>query len=487
MVFRKKTAGKEADMKTVQGLVAVGILAIVVLAGCFSPVGAGQEEAKGFPAGEVIEPFTVEIPIGGRGERAVAGPSGENIKKKMSGLLNMAQLVVVKEGGGIVFLGEVRQQAADEEGAVLKVENISYGEEYHFLLLMGYWDRTGDTYTAGVAPTLLAAGYASKQITGATTLSITMVPVVVDTEFITGDTDVPAGYRNIPPIRGGKATLVPVDWNVKWTIQNEHNDSGLTRPLLRAQAGLGGSNTALAVRSKKIVKNAGSAGSSVDEVSGGSVGTDGSITGSIKDLTAGVGKIGMEGWVNVNVEYVPFNLSDGWIGYNEISNFDLSGGKVPGWIIRNGINDAGQDGSTDFGNFGGSGKNGNGAVVFGVAAAPAGTGYPAPELTDVSFFGPSSTQTPYIEFKAGGYTTGTADLYYAVTNQGTDAIPPAAWIKYGNAISPNDAIQSMQAVLPGDYATKDYDVSLVLLKGGAVSDTVTVNTKTGGVTVGVTW
>jgi hypothetical protein len=101
------------------------------------------------------------------------------------------------------------------------------------------------------------------------------------------------------------------------------------------------------------------------------------ITLNIGTYTSGIAKIDTTGSVNFKLEYVPFNLGAGaWSGIGAGDTaFDLSA-EGPVWILRNGVNDAAQDASTDFnklGKAGYAGANGNGAAAFTIAAGDPGT------------------------------------------------------------------------------------------------------------------
>jgi hypothetical protein len=120
-------------------LFALGILAFslaVLLSGCFNPITAIPPK-QGDPA---VEPFPVDILIGkdAADARSVAGPDADRIK---GDIRNIIQLIVVNESGQIVAFDEVRRGSGIEDSAVLRVDSIPFGQIYHFLLLMGHWER----------------------------------------------------------------------------------------------------------------------------------------------------------------------------------------------------------------------------------------------------------------------------------------------------------------------------------------------------------
>jgi hypothetical protein len=101
---------------------------------------------------------------------------------------------VLNNDGTLFDFQEVRRESAGETATVFTIEDISYNQTYHFLLLMGHWEHDGNfNYYDGVEiqgdsrpPTLLAAGLTSKTIEGSGTVRITMWPIMVDTKFVSG-------------------------------------------------------------------------------------------------------------------------------------------------------------------------------------------------------------------------------------------------------------------------------------------------------------
>jgi hypothetical protein len=147
------------------------------------------------------EPFSVDIMIGEESARSVAGPNALLIK---GGILNIAQLIVTDDDGKIVAFEEVRKERVDETSGVLRIASIPFGQTYHFLLLMGHLDYTkvNETYEYldDVAPTLLAAGLKEQRVTGSGKVTVTMLPLVVDTVFTTSE-----GRTAAPVINSGKS------------------------------------------------------------------------------------------------------------------------------------------------------------------------------------------------------------------------------------------------------------------------------------------
>jgi hypothetical protein len=159
-------------MKTVQPFFVSAVLT-ALLAGCFDPITAVPPQRH--DGGHA--PFTVDVLIGGGGARSIAGPGFVEIKKN-DGIRNFMQLIVLDEAGEVCFFQEDRRESVEETAAVFTIENIPYGKEYHFLLLMGYWEHDGSfNYYDGVEmpdddprpPTLLTAGLTSKEIKGSGT------------------------------------------------------------------------------------------------------------------------------------------------------------------------------------------------------------------------------------------------------------------------------------------------------------------------------
>jgi hypothetical protein len=157
----------------------------------------------------------------------------------------------------------------------------------------------------------------------------------------------------------------------------------------------------------------------------------------------------------------------------------LSGeaGKLPVWIIRNGVNDAAQNSNTDFNMLGKQGHstvNGNGAVSFTIAEEHR-RDDEEPIIKDGKFAGPAHSNTPAIKFTTEGYT-GNAEVYYAVANE-NGAEPGFAEYQPLNPPSVPVGIDHEGTVtLPGP-ASNGYDIYVRLFKDGIVSPWIKIKTK----------
>jgi hypothetical protein len=485
------------------GFFVLGFLA-VVLAGCFNPITAVPPQT-GNP---LTDPFTFEIVIGEDGSaRTTVGPDSDRIK---AGLYNIAQLVVMDtETKNIVCVAEDRKPNEASAAAKLGFNNITFGKTYAFLILLGHWERDYSSETDATykyketkSPTLLAAGFTSRLVTGSATITVSMWPLVVDTTFTTTDTDVAVASQTVQPsvtsYVPSKPSLFPVDWTVTWTIpHNTSTKAAAFTKLLEAQqvqTGASALPTSLSVKTKKTIVTGDGIMGTAGVTTTSTTTTGNTITLDIKSYTAGITQLGTSKAVNFNLEYVPFNITAGasWTSFNSSSNFDLNG-EPPVWIIRNGINDEAQDANTSFAASANwkSGTNGNGAVSFGIAADTTGT---ALTISDESFYGPNTTDQPYIDFKTGGYTTGTAKVYYAVVQR--DPGTPDVWTtapecseytaNLGSLVASSDTKHSKMVTLPG-LASNNYDIYLVAQKGGKVSNVVGINTKKGSISIELPW
>jgi hypothetical protein len=467
------------------GFFALGILALL-LAGCFNPITVTPPEQNN----PTTDPFTVDILIGKDTEesRSIAGPDAERIKNDIR---NIIQLIVTDDSGNIVAFDEVRREKDSDTEALLWIKSIPFGPTYHFLLLMGHWERDYDAESGGSyvykednPPTLLAAGLKDQPITGSGKITVSMWPVVIDTEFSSGTQSQP-----ISPVvtmgRPEEVKLLPVDWDVTWTIKRGLSDNGLI-DLVRAQKVLNsGMGDALLLKStpQTMVRD----GVGPGDWDNGTL-TGNTVTRSIGAYTSGFQRIGKEGSVNFKLEYVPFHLTGGetnpWADYDGKSVFDLSGGKEPVWIIRNGITDEAQDENTDFtafhniGNPGMKTANGNGAVRYKITAKTPAEGSKL-EVNDGVFLGPSGSTAPEITFTTGGYT-GDAEVYYAVKPQGAN-LPDYSEYRPLDKIPAGDHRETIEIPAAGG----DYDVYVIVYKDAEVSDPEIINTKKGS--EGIDW
>jgi hypothetical protein len=451
-----------------------------LLSGCFNPITVVPPKS-GNP---FTDPFTVDIVIGQDGSaRSVAGAGTDHIK---GGLRNFAQLIVIDSQGNIAAFDETRRASAAQPEGVLAVDSINFGQTYHFLLLMGHWEHDGnygyyDTEADFRPPTLLAAGMKDQLVTGSGKVTIAMWPLVTDTVFTTENSDVPPAQRTAEPvISGGKpgtASLLPVEWGITWTVKRGPGGNGFT-DLVRAQkmiAANGQGDDLLLKSGKGILRGEGFTGDAEKSISV----NENRVTLGIHDYTAGIRRIGKGGSANFALEYIPFNLTSGkgnpWAAYDGESVFDLSGTKTPVWIIRNGLNGKEQDGGTDFGKAGTAEGNGNGAVRFVTAAGSAGDGELL--IKDEKFLRLAGSSAE-IKFKTEGYS-GDADTYYAVVPGGAAAPEYSRYTGSFGGLAPATYERAVTLPSPGDANYREdnnYDIYVILMKGGKVGSPVKINT-----------
>jgi hypothetical protein len=284
---------------------------------------------------------------------------------------------------------------------------------------MGHWDKQNGAEN----PTLLASGFTPwDPNTGPRKILVYMWPIQVQTELTSSNLLDPAPEIVVvtgpdgegKPITTTKENLnVPMtyhpdtgvfelwaaDWEMKWTLTTAGGIDPLA-PLIAAQeifaaekkgeivpntapdggiwdADYSSTTHSLAVKNAVIKTTGERYPEAVDEQKfpwadtpdlprTNDGGVNKVITGDISGYTRGPANQLNKGSVNFNLGYVPFNLTDPeeWREWNGDSEFILDGGGLPVWIIRNGINDAAQDGATDFDRPPGAGANGNGAAAF---------------------------------------------------------------------------------------------------------------------------
>jgi hypothetical protein len=480
-------------MKKPFGFFAAGILA-VLLAGCFNPITVIPPKSADNP---LAEPFSVNILIGkDTAPRSIAGPSTERIK---GDIRNIIQLIVVDNHGTIVAFDEARRKNNADKDAELRIEAIPFNETYHFLLLMGHWERLdtqeaaaagGDYVYAAGPPTLLAAGLKDQYITGSGKITVTMWPIIVDTTFTSeGQT----AALTVNAGKPGTVSLTPVDWDVTWTIKRAllGNSSGLA-DLVNAQKITGAGDTLQLNDVPQTIAGGTWTNVGTTPTLSGNV-----ITRSIGSYTNGFGKIGTTGSVNFRLEYVPFNLieSGAWSIVHETDTaFDLSE-RGPVWIIRNGVNDLAQTDTTDFNSFRhipGQNEtittpnaNGNGAVRFRVAPKTPESGGSTLVVKDGGFLGPKTT--PKITFTTDGYN-GTAAVYYAAVPhvEGNTVSPPdySAYTLLNNAVR---AREKREETITVPDANKNYYIYVIAYKDEEVSNPLIINTMEGGLTGDWIW
>jgi hypothetical protein len=492
---------------------------VILFAGCFSAVGVQNGQDADKPAVPEALPFTMNVYIGPQSgqARVIVGPSITNIQ---NGLYNFIQLVVLDdESGAICAFDEIRRENSGEKEAELKIDSIPFGTKVHFLLLIGYWERNynGDTAAGGVTtfayndsakPVLLAAGYQSELIEGSGTITITMWPLVVDTTFRAGSTMLEGEI-------GTAAELLPeLNWKVNWNLRrNTAGANGLDR-LIEAQ-GMKYPKipaTDLLVNEKKFI------------LDGVDISSQETTTTNNLELNLGtysVSDIGTSHWANFYMEYTPYSIMDteSWAQFNAKSKFNLTDG-VPVWIIRNGLNDSRQDENTRFDS--GLGKtvgetryNGNGAVVTLVKeekgftdtdpedGIPDGAedtnddGYPdKPGTVDPhdfliyngKFVGPVSSANPAISFRTAGYQ-GNATVYYGITEigGGYNAGNPLPYSEFTQFATPYAAGGPHTETVPIPDLEKDYDIWLMFIKDGKVSNRIAINTVLGNIDLNLIW
>jgi hypothetical protein len=382
--------------------------------------------------------------------------------------------------------------AETTESGTITISALPLGKTYAFFLLMGHWENDASL------PTLLNVGLTqcSLETAGSTTINIVMYPVVVNTVFS-------KDAETSEPVAGKTAYLSPGNWTVKWAIQRATaGTDGLDR-LLAAQAIMEDAGYDV---TPDYYKNGDLKIRKLRYIISGEKQEESGATTTKKDIgpyniSAYTGNIGDGGAVNFNVEYVPFNLTavaDWKIAYSGAqvtTAFDLDGGEVPIWIIRNGVNDLSSDGDTNFANFGKTdyaNANANGAVRFVVGVEPGtpvpATPNPALLIKDGVFENPGAkSPEAYIGFTTEGYSD-SADVYYAVVAYGAAAPGLSAYTGYLGALTA-DAYTAQKIRL--ENAVKavqtNADVYVLLAKDGALSAPLVIQTDPTNGTPGWAW
>jgi hypothetical protein len=460
-----------------------GFLAASLLLGCLNPVSfnAGQAEPESVSASKAAdwEPFTVTLTINGDGSasmdgggsaRAVAGLPGDTIKGNGNGARNYMQLIVA-QNGQIQSISENRQTAAG--GGASFSPNVSSGNNYDFLFLMGHWERDNDgtpyQYKNDL-PTLLAAGFTSYSILpGSNTVTITMYPLVVETKFTS------AASSAVENQAAGVFPLIPGTWTMEWNVTNGAGGINPFDKLVEAQKKITGqaSNNTLLLKSQSAV--------------GSSSLTGGNLAGHIFTQPIGTYKLpqtGTTGNANFKLEYVPFGVlnSVSWPS-NSVLN-KING--VPVWIIRNGVNDTVQNSSTDFStpnDWAAGSKNGNGAARWTIAP-PKG---PGADGVTLAVTGGASTWTagenPKIGFTLGG-DTGNAEVYYEVVAK--DGGVPSNYSGYtflNNYNMPGVYPMAQEITLDPSQTGAAYDVWVIIYKDGRVSNPYKITIEQGSTVI----
>jgi hypothetical protein len=439
-----------------------GILAaLLAAAGCFNPIAPPSkppvkaEAAEAASGSRPYEPYTVNVYLNGDGPpagRSVAGPT----KERISGpnIRNYVQVIAIDMATGeITGFTESRRTGLSQAAASLTLKGLVAGHTYGILYLEGHWERDyaaetadGDYAYTGNPPTLLGAGYKDLPFSGGDSVTITVWPIYVDTVFTA------AGLTVEPVVNAGKpgvVNLVPAAWTVNWKIlRGESGSSSGLGDLITAQRAAGSEEYGIIPKSLKAVLREDGYG----ETSPIPALTGHTVTLPLRDYT-NISRTG-GGSVNFALQFVPFNLTEGWDRHDAISVFDLAAGP-PVWVIRNGLNDFPQDQLTDFEKFGNvpiSEANGNGAVRFMSADPP-----PAAEGKLVVWGG--TYKAPFINFTTSGYD-GTAQVWYAIGPANAAAPAYSAFTLLGNIACKTHTIH---VTIPEG---SEYDVWLVLFKDG---------------------
>jgi hypothetical protein len=465
------------------------LLIVLSLAGCLYPVGhskitqtAGEENSSQTEETLPVKPFSVDIVIGEKpaADRSVAGPDSIRIQ---GDIRNIFQLVVMDDDESKEIAAYVEKRLTLGDMTVeLVIESLPFDKTYHFLLLMGHWNQAGGNddpydYVDNVPPTLLAAGLKTQKVTGSGTVTVTMWPVIVDTVFKSGTQTVsPIVQAGIPQA----ARLFPGSWDAMWTIQRGVGGNGLA-DLVKAQqaAGANSSDTLQPYDEPQFKLN-------------GKTGIDTSLSGSASNIirnTIGafgwndIGQASGKGYVNFNLAYAPFNLTeaddwetvkDSFLEAETVSVFHIDTGEVPKWIIRNGVNDLAQDpATTDFIKFmklnnetlAFPAVNGNGGALFTVEAPTISTSLQVTNGWFTSYPSVSGTGAQ-IRFTTGGYIDN-AELRYVELNSGAGA--PSV-LAFGNSLgSYGTGVHKGEPVtMTGSVIAKDLWV--MLYKDGQASN-----------------
>jgi hypothetical protein len=353
---------------------------------------------------------------------------------------------------------------------------------------MGHWEHDG-TYTGpnngydGGPPTLLAAGMVSRQLapSGDTTINIDMWPLVVDTKFVGGSTTVEPEKIDGKP---KPAMLTEGIWNVNWTIQRAPtNSDGFVNALIPAQNIFNSSaEDNLQIENEQFI---------------GSMGTGNGLTITSNSVSHSLGSLeaGSSGWVNFNLEYVPFNLTGDLIATNgphpnawqEKSLYNMWSESIgPVWIIRNGVNDEPQDGGTDYANFGKQGNttNGNGGVRF--VIKPSAVDNPLVDSRTEEQGGLTVSELKFktfpneIQFTPKGYA-GEADVWYLVKRSEAPLVAgDYANFTWLDTAPSNQSVAKTIAIPAGiNGMTDDYTIYVFIAKDGKRSPVATLTSKAG--------
>jgi hypothetical protein len=496
---------------------AAALLMTAALAGCVNPAAlpsVQQDAAEAASGGGQSAPYTVSVYLGGdeaplpaEAGRSVAGPTKERIG--LPGIRNYIQVIAVdKADGTVAGIAEARKTGPSLMSPPLTLRGLIYGHTYAILLLQGHWERDYAAETAGGnyaytnnPPTLLSAGYQEVTFSGGGSTTISVWPIYVDTVFTTGA----GGLSAEPAVNAGKpgAVRLPAGaWAANWKVLRGASGtaSGLG-DLVKAQKAAGFGGDSFIVRGKKAVVRADGYGETILDPAL----TGNTVTLPLADYT-GLSQTGKAGAVNFALNFTPFNVTEGWAGYDGASVFDLESGP-PVWVIRNGLNDTAQDDKTDFTNIGNKpaaesnrwdeewscggvidfppdSVNGNGAVRFTVAdpqSAAAG---------ELVVSGGSYAEASVV-FTASGFT-GTAQAWYAAVPADAPAPAYAAYTPLGDAAPGYAAYTPQRDTALRTYTeevtppgTGGHDVYVVLVKDGKAGAAHKLGVSTGSLPASV--
>jgi hypothetical protein len=427
-------------------------------------------------------------------------------------------VVVNTETGEIAAFDEQRKAGSSSVDALLTIDDINYGDEYGFLILLGYWPRnfssenpSGNTVTyvyddsALVKPVLLAAGYTSQVVTGNGTVMIDVWPLIIDTSLVQGNVTIQPSIGEASYIYQG-AMPSQVIWKIGKKADGSEN--GLEALIKSSVPADTGANGPLPVSAKKHYVDL----TSSDYTTPTSTTNVFNHALPVKNAMA---DIGTTYGVNFEIEYVPFNKTTGadWTNYNSKSKFTL-GANPPVWIIRNGLYNEKQTGATNFSLFGKPNVtydykyfNANGGILVEVKETkgytdvspvdeiPDGSndtdddGYPENPGTNTGYvlYNGSYMGNNKVKFSTSGYT-GLAEVYYYITEPNLynkTSRPPYNLFttKFTSNYGPGQNHEgTVNSPINGSA-----DIWLVFIKDGQVSNRIAVKTGGGGLTVGWQW
>jgi hypothetical protein len=326
--------------------------------------------------------FTVRVSKEGEASqsvsRSVAGAGAQRLRSAAFGTRNYIQVVVVNAAGELVDFCDSRQAITDQAYGDITLTKLKWDTSYRFLALMGHWpvsSITGNTnainYDGTKPPTLLLVGLTTTtpQAKGGL-VPITLEPLWVDTIF-----EGPKGRIREPELNSGTPQELVIfphnEWKVRWRIRGSGFDN-LVRAKDNLNATIFGNATSVGVSASVVGEKASAtlAATPVDESWLDTDATNESGFGPW-NLTYALGALalGNTGYVNFNVEYVPFKKTGTieWTGFTSTVSDLNPASAVPKWIIRNGVNDTKQDNDTVFSPgvpWAPVGKNGNGGIRF---------------------------------------------------------------------------------------------------------------------------